>query len=81
MSNPTTAPSRFVALASAVPKPGHTVPSPCINVCRMSPTSGLCEGCWRTLDELRQWARSSDADKLAIWAQVERRQLEAGVPR
>lgn len=69
----------FVALATAVPKPGHKVPSPCVNVCRMSPVSGLCEGCWRNLDELRQWSRSSDEEKLAIWGQVENRQRQAGL--
>lgn len=69
----------FVALATAVPKPGQTVPSPCVNVCRMSPVSGLCEGCWRNLDELRQWSRSSDDEKRAVWARVEDRQLQAGL--
>jgi uncharacterized protein len=74
-------PRPFVALATAQSKPGQTVPSPCVNVCRMSPTSGLCEGCWRTLEELRAWAKSDDAAKLAIWGQVEARQLAAGVAR
>lgn len=74
------APQRpFVALATAKPKPGQTVPSPCVNVCRMSPTSGLCEGCWRTLEELRAWGKSDDAAKLAIWQQVEARQCAAGL--
>ena len=29
-----------------------SVPSPCINVCKMNERSGLCEGCLRTLDEI-----------------------------
>ena len=69
---------RFVALATAVPKPGQTVPSPCVNVCRMSAQSGLCEGCWRTVDEIRAWSRSDDDGKRAIWALVEARQVAAG---
>ncbi|MGA1318970.1 MAG: DUF1289 domain-containing protein, partial [Rubrivivax sp.] len=28
------------------------VPSPCINVCRIEPASGWCEGCARTLEEI-----------------------------
>jgi uncharacterized protein len=72
---------RFVALATAVAKPGQTVPSPCVNVCRMSATSGLCEGCWRTVDEIRAWSRSDDDAKLAIWSRVEARQTEAGLRR
>jgi len=73
------APRRFISLANATPKPGQTVPSPCVGVCRMSPTSGLCEGCWRDLDELRAWGGSDDATKRAIWALVEQRQRDAGI--
>ncbi|MBL8446131.1 MAG: DUF1289 domain-containing protein [Zoogloeaceae bacterium] len=46
------------------------VESPCINVCRMDPRSGLCEGCFRTLDEIAGWSRASDADKRIILARV-----------
>lgn len=72
---------RFVSLANAVPKPGQTVASPCVNVCRMSPESGLCEGCWRTVEEIRAWGKSDDEGKRAIWRQVEHRQELAGIPR
>ncbi|TBN39435.1 DUF1289 domain-containing protein [Paracoccus subflavus] len=30
--------------------------SPCIKVCAIDPASGLCAGCWRTLDEIADWA-------------------------
>jgi uncharacterized protein len=69
----------FVALARAVCKPGQTVPSPCINVCRMSRASGWCAGCWRTIDEIRLWSTMDDAGKLAIWVEVEARQRAAGL--
>lgn len=71
----------FIALATTAPKPGQTVPSPCIGVCRMSASSGWCEGCCRTLEELRAWGKADDATKLAIWQLVEQRQDAAGVPR
>lgn len=71
----------FIALATTVPKPGQSVASPCISVCRMSASSGWCEGCWRTLEELRAWGKADDATKLAIWRLVEQRQDAAGVPR
>ena len=29
------------------------VPSPCISVCRMTPDRSHCEGCFRTIDEIR----------------------------
>lgn len=71
--------SPFISLATAKPKPGQTVPSPCVGVCRLSEDSGLCEGCWRTRDELRAWKASDDESKLAVWRLVEQRQIEAGL--
>lgn len=52
---------------------GQNVPSPCISVCRMSEDTGLCEGCWRTLDEIIQWSTADEPTKRAIWAQIEQR--------
>ncbi|MGL6109031.1 MAG: DUF1289 domain-containing protein [Rubrivivax sp.] len=52
--------------------PGN-VPSPCINVCRMDPSSGLCEGCQRTLTEIATWASMGEADKREVWRQLAQR--------
>lgn len=52
------------------------VASPCINVCRMDEVSALCVGCLRTLDEVARWSRTSDEDRLAILAAVDRRRAE-----
>jgi uncharacterized protein len=38
-----------------------TVPSPCIKVCRIE--DGLCVGCKRTLDEIRDWMILSDYEQ------------------
>lgn len=56
---------------------GQNVPSPCIAVCRMNEQTGLCEGCWRTLDEIIQWSSADDPAKRSIWRQIEQR-LAAG---
>jgi predicted Fe-S protein YdhL (DUF1289 family) len=51
-----------------------SVPSPCIDVCRMDPNSGLCEGCLRTLDEIAGWAAvTGDAKHLILAAIAQRR--------
>ena len=50
-----------------------TVASPCINVCRMHPRTGLCEGCLRTIDEITVWSRLDDAGKLGVLARVDQR--------
>ncbi|WP_367067535.1 DUF1289 domain-containing protein [Oryzisolibacter sp. LB2S] len=49
------------------------VPSPCISVCRMSPDRSHCEGCFRTLDEIRAWSQAGNDERRAIWAALLRR--------
>ncbi|KRD47813.1 MULTISPECIES: DUF1289 domain-containing protein [Acidovorax] len=48
----------------------EAVPSPCISVCRMSPDRSHCEGCFRTLDEIRIWSRADASLRRGIWAQL-----------
>lgn len=50
--------------------------SPCINVCRMDEASGLCLGCFRSLDEIARWSAATPDEKIAILAAVERRRAE-----
>lgn len=52
-------------------------PSPCINVCRMDPHSGLCVGCQRTLDEIAAWGSASAERKTLILQEVDRRRRQA----
>jgi predicted Fe-S protein YdhL (DUF1289 family) len=49
------------------------VPSPCCGICRMHPVTGLCEGCFRNIDEIIVWGGASDASKAAIWHQLQAR--------
>ncbi|WP_454657628.1 DUF1289 domain-containing protein [Bosea beijingensis] len=42
--------------------------TPCIKICVIDPVSKLCEGCGRTLAEIAQWGRLSEAERLAIMA-------------
>lgn len=51
----------------------ENVPSPCISVCRISPESGLCEGCFRTLDEIVSWGRSDADTKRSMWQVINQR--------
>ena len=36
----------------------------------MNPDIGLCEGCWRSLDEIAAWSAMSDAEKRAVLARL-----------
>lgn len=56
------------------------VPSPCIDVCRMSAASGLCEGCLRTLDEIANWGVWGDDAKRAVWVLIEQRRTSVFSP-
>ena len=53
--------------------------SPCIQVCRIDPTSGVCRGCLRTLDEIAGWSDSTSAEKRAVLDRVYERRT--GVKR
>ena len=57
-----------------------TVASPCVNVCRISTVTGWCEGCYRTIDEIRVWRRLDDDGKQTILEHVEdrRRDIRGG---
>ena len=55
----------------------EVVPSPCISVCRMTEDRSRCEGCFRTIPEIRAWALADSAERLAIWARLAQR---AGMP-
>jgi len=43
----------------------------------MSERTGLCEGCFRTIDEIRLWSQSDDVAKRAMWVQIEQRAAQS----
>ena len=49
-----------------LPQPESPVASPCISVCRMDASTGLCVGCLRTLDEIAAWAALDDDARRAV---------------
>ena len=61
---------RFPAVPDLSQSP---VPSPCISVCKMDPTSGWCQGCLRTIDEIASWSRMDDDARRVVWAELARR--------
>ena len=55
------------SIALAQTEPDAVVISPCISVCRMSPDRSHCEGCFRSIDEIRAWSRANAQERQAIW--------------
>lgn len=51
-------------------------PSPCINVCKMDAGTGLCQGCWRTLNEIAGWSAADEPTRRAILAAVAERRRD-----
>lgn len=67
---------RLPERVEAALRESRPLPSPCLSICRMDDETGWCEGCWRTLDEIATWGSASNAQRLAVWQAVLRRQAE-----
>jgi predicted Fe-S protein YdhL (DUF1289 family) len=48
------------------------VQSPCIDICRLDP-EGLCIGCRRTIGEISEWSRATDARRREILSELKGR--------
>jgi len=67
-------PHRLAQLAQQVMSEQQThVPSPCVSICTMNSVSQLCEGCFRSLSEIGEWARADDARKRQVWQLIAER--------
>lgn len=53
-----------------------SVLSPCISVCRMDASTGWCEGCLRTIEEIAAWSSFGDDEKRAVWDAIEVRHAQ-----
>jgi predicted Fe-S protein YdhL (DUF1289 family) len=51
---------------SSAARPPRAIATPCVKVCAVDGTTGLCLGCRRTLPEIAGWARLSDEERAAI---------------
>jgi uncharacterized protein len=58
----------------------QSVPSPCISICIMNESTGLCEGCLRTIDEIMSWGALADAQKTEVWTEIAKRRSVLGDP-
>ena len=53
------------------------VPSPCIDVCRLDARGQLCIGCRRTIEEITEWSRATEARRREILREVANRRALA----
>lgn len=50
--------------------PPRAIATPCVKVCVVDGASGHCLGCWRTLSEIADWTRMTEAERAAIMAEL-----------
>jgi predicted Fe-S protein YdhL (DUF1289 family) len=53
------------------------IQSPCINVCKMDEASGLCSGCFRTIDEIERWSVMQEDDRRRVMQALPSRRAQS----
>ncbi len=67
---------------SSTDQPKPKLPSPCVSVCQMDPSDGVCLGCYRTRGEIASWRSMDEADQQKLLDILsERRAAATGVKR
>ncbi|MCC5816172.1 MAG: DUF1289 domain-containing protein [Leptospira sp.] len=51
------------------------MPSPCIKVCFIDPVTRLCEGCFRSLEEIGAWSAYDEAVRDKIMDELPSREI------
>jgi predicted Fe-S protein YdhL (DUF1289 family) len=54
------------------------VASPCVSICVIDAPTGLCAGCYRTLDEIAGWIDFSTVERRALLAVLAERRARVG---
>ena len=55
------------------------IASPCNKICVMNLESGLCRGCYRTLDEIARWGEMSDTERGEVMGELPGRRAGSDV--
>jgi hypothetical protein len=51
--------------------------SPCVAVCRLDERTGFCAGCFRTIDEIRDWIIMMPEQRQAVLERLDERRRAA----
>ncbi|MDO6462449.1 DUF1289 domain-containing protein [Granulosicoccaceae sp. 1_MG-2023] len=60
--------------------PDSPVRSPCVGLCSLDNSSGICAGCFRHIDEIIDWSAYSDDEKRAALARCAERRAKHPSP-
>ena len=50
------------------------LPSPCISICKLNKSTGFCDGCFRTINEISQWPSMTDVERMSLLETLRKRQ-------
>lgn len=53
------------------------IESPCIGVCTIDETTGFCQGCFRTLEEIQGWWNMDNTNKQKVVDEAKAREEAA----
>ena len=48
--------------------------SPCISICKLNKSTGFCDGCFRTINEISQWPSMTDLERMSLLETLRQRQ-------
>ena len=54
----------------------NEIQSPCIGVCTVDDSTGMCLGCYRTIDEIKGWWDMNPKDQKNLLIALEERQTK-----
>ena len=49
-------------------------PSPCVSICKLNKSTGFCEGCFRTENEIALWPSMNNDERLSLLPILRERQ-------
>ena len=50
------------------------LPSPCVSICKLNKSTGFCEGCFRTENEIALWPSMNNVEILSLLPILRERQ-------
>ena len=50
------------------------LPSPCVSICKLNKSTGICAGCFRTENEIALWPSMNNDERLSLLPILRERQ-------
>ena len=57
------------------------LPSPCVSICKLNKSTGFCEGCFRTENEIALWSSMNNDERFLYYLYLGKTRLKRRVNR